>query len=175
MAGLGVLGAHLGSYGAAPLSSTRRPALEEPRQVHLLGVELHEELSQRDLCVGAGEMGENVLTAGVDLLALPAGAVLRLGVCGSRGAHRPAKPVLPARRCAPGADGGRPGARAVTLGACGRRDAADLIALAAPAMIDRLVRPQQRTRATDSPRRRLLTRIRRGRRSKLSRRAAKQC
>lgn len=49
------------------------------RQVHLVGVELQEELARRGLPVEPGAMGENVLTAGIDLLGLPVGTTLRLG------------------------------------------------------------------------------------------------
>jgi MOSC domain-containing protein YiiM len=49
------------------------------RQVHLLHAELHDELAARGFSVGAGEMGENVTTRGIDLLGLPSGTRLRLG------------------------------------------------------------------------------------------------
>jgi MOSC domain-containing protein YiiM len=47
--------------------------------VHLIHGELHDELAVGGFAVGPGEMGENVTTRGLDLLALPAGARLRLG------------------------------------------------------------------------------------------------
>jgi MOSC domain-containing protein YiiM len=47
--------------------------------VHLIGIELHEELAGRGLVVAAGEMGENALTQGVDLLGLSTGTIVRLG------------------------------------------------------------------------------------------------
>jgi MOSC domain-containing protein YiiM len=47
--------------------------------VHLIHEELHDELRSRGFDVGPGVMGENVTTRGVDLLALPTGARLRLG------------------------------------------------------------------------------------------------
>lgn len=58
-----------------------RPTVEVPnlRQVHLIGAELFDELAAKGFAVAAGEMGENVTTAGLDLLALPAGTRLRLG------------------------------------------------------------------------------------------------
>jgi MOSC domain-containing protein YiiM len=54
---------------------------EQPnlRQVHLIHAELHEELAQQGFELSAGQMGENVTTSGVELLALPTGTVLRLG------------------------------------------------------------------------------------------------
>ncbi len=49
------------------------------RQVHLIHEELHDELGRRGFRVGAGEMGENVTTRGIELLTLPAGTRLTLG------------------------------------------------------------------------------------------------
>lgn len=49
------------------------------RQVHLIHSELHDELRERGFEVEPGQMGENLTTRGVDLLALPAGARLLLG------------------------------------------------------------------------------------------------
>ncbi|MEJ6007308.1 MOSC domain-containing protein [Paucibacter sp. AS339] len=49
------------------------------RQVHLLPKELFTELAGRGLPVQPGQMGENVCTQGLDLLALPVGARLHLG------------------------------------------------------------------------------------------------
>ena len=62
-------------------SRIQRGRGEEPnmRQVHLIHAELHQELAGHGFDVAAGQMGENVTTSGVDLLALPAGARLRLG------------------------------------------------------------------------------------------------
>jgi MOSC domain-containing protein YiiM len=61
-------------------SRVRRDATQPNlRQVHLIHAELHEELAGRGFSVGAGEMGENVTTRGIDLLGLPAGTRLRLG------------------------------------------------------------------------------------------------
>jgi len=49
------------------------------RQVHLIHAELHDELRAKGFDVCAGQMGENVTTRGLNLLALPTGARLRLG------------------------------------------------------------------------------------------------
>jgi len=49
------------------------------RQVHLIHQELFEELRAAGFAVSPGQMGENVTTAGVDLLNLPRGARLHLG------------------------------------------------------------------------------------------------
>jgi len=49
------------------------------RQVHLIHEELFLELRDAGFAVMPGQMGENVTTRGVDLLALPTGARLHLG------------------------------------------------------------------------------------------------
>jgi MOSC domain-containing protein YiiM len=49
------------------------------RQVHLVHAELHDELAVQGFAVTPGLMGENLTTRGLDLLALPRGARLRLG------------------------------------------------------------------------------------------------
>lgn len=49
------------------------------RQVHLIQSELFDELAVEGREVGPGELGENVTTVGLDLLALPLGTRLRLG------------------------------------------------------------------------------------------------
>ena len=49
------------------------------RQVHLVQRELFDELADKGFSVAPGDIGENVLTAGVDLLGLPAGTRLHLG------------------------------------------------------------------------------------------------
>lgn len=79
-AGLGVEGdAHLGETVRHRSRVARDPTRPNLRQVHLIHAELHEELAAAGLAVAPGEMGENVTTRGVDLLALPAGTRLRLG------------------------------------------------------------------------------------------------
>ena len=47
--------------------------------MHLLHAELLDDLRERGFAVGPGDLGENVLVRGVDLLALPTGACLQLG------------------------------------------------------------------------------------------------
>ena len=80
VAGLGVAGdAHFGRTVQHRSRARAHPDLENLRQVHLVGLELHEELAGRGLEIAAGEMGENVLTRGVDLLGLSTGTVVRLG------------------------------------------------------------------------------------------------
>jgi MOSC domain-containing protein len=49
------------------------------RQVHLIHAELHDELLAAGFAIVAGQMGENITTRGLDLLALPTGTQLHLG------------------------------------------------------------------------------------------------
>lgn len=80
LAGLGVEGdAHCGT--TIRHRSRRRKSADLPntRQVHLLHCELLEEMAGAGFAVGPAQMGENVTTRGIDLLALPRGARLRLG------------------------------------------------------------------------------------------------
>lgn len=49
------------------------------RQVHLMQVELFDELTANGFLVGPGKLGENITTRGVDLLDLPTGTKLRIG------------------------------------------------------------------------------------------------
>jgi MOSC domain-containing protein YiiM len=80
LAGLGVEGdAHLGETVKHRSRVARDPTQPNLRQVHLVHAELHDELRAAGFAVSPGEMGENVTTRGVDLLALPAGTRLRLG------------------------------------------------------------------------------------------------
>jgi MOSC domain-containing protein YiiM len=80
VAGLGVEGdAHLGERVKHRSRVRRDPTEPNRRQVHIIHGELHDELRAGGFAVEPGQMGENVTTRGVDLLALPAGARLRLG------------------------------------------------------------------------------------------------
>ena len=78
--GLGVEGdAHAGRTVQHRSRVARDASAPNLRQVHLLQSELFDELVAKDHAVFAGDLGENVTTRGIDLLALPAGTVLRLG------------------------------------------------------------------------------------------------
>jgi hypothetical protein len=80
LAGLGVDGdAHAGVTVKHRSRVAKDPTQRNLRQVHLIHSELHDELRAQGFDVGAGEMGENVTTRGIDLLALPAGARLHIG------------------------------------------------------------------------------------------------
>jgi MOSC domain-containing protein YiiM len=78
--GIGVEGdAHAGETVQHRSRKRWRPRDPNLRQVHLIAAELFEELSGSGFAIAPGEMGENVTTHGIDLLALPRGARLRLG------------------------------------------------------------------------------------------------
>ncbi len=80
LAGLGVEGdAHMGETVQHRSRVARDPSQPNLRQVHLIHAELHDELHAAGFDVSAGQMGENVTTRGLDLLALPTGTRLRLG------------------------------------------------------------------------------------------------
>lgn len=78
--GLGVRGdAHMGQTVQHRSRVAADPTQPNLRQVHLVHAELHDELRAAGFDLGPGEMGENVTIRGLDLLALPAGALLHLG------------------------------------------------------------------------------------------------
>ena len=80
VAGLGVEGdAHAGATVKHRSRVKRDPTVPNLRQVHLMHAELHDELNGKGFLVGAGVLGENVTTRGIDLLGLPTGTRLRLG------------------------------------------------------------------------------------------------
>ncbi len=78
--GLGVEGdAHLGATVQHRSRVRRDPRQPNLRQVHLLPSELFAEVLGAGHRVVPGDLGENVTTSGLDLLALPTGTVLLLG------------------------------------------------------------------------------------------------
>ena len=80
VAGLGVEGdAHQGATVKHRSRVARNPADRNLRQVHLIHAELHDELEQKGFRIGPGQMGENITTAGIDLLSLATGASLHIG------------------------------------------------------------------------------------------------
>jgi len=80
LAGLGVEGdAHLGVTVQHRSRVAQDPTQPNLRQVHLIHSELFDELRPVGYRIGPGDLGENVTTRGVDLLALPTGTRLRLG------------------------------------------------------------------------------------------------
>ena len=78
--GLGVAeDAHQGVTVKHRSRVARDPTQPNLRQVHLVHAELFEELAPKGFTVGPGDIGENVLTSNIDLLALPTGTRLQLG------------------------------------------------------------------------------------------------
>lgn len=80
VAGLGVAGdAHSGVTVKHRSRVRVDPSQPNLRQVHLIHAELFEEVGAKGFRVGPGDLGENITTSGIDLLALPRGAILRIG------------------------------------------------------------------------------------------------
>jgi len=80
VAGLGVLGdAHAGTLVQHRSRVRRDPNQINLRQVHLLHHELFDDARALGYELAPGDLGENVLTKGIELLALPTGALLDLG------------------------------------------------------------------------------------------------
>ena len=83
LAGLGVEGdAHAGETVKHRSRVAADPTQPNLRQVHLVHAELFEELGERGFAVAPGDIGENVTTRGLALLALlalPTGTRLHLG------------------------------------------------------------------------------------------------
>jgi MOSC domain-containing protein YiiM len=78
--GLGVLGdSHAGATVQHRSRVRQDPNQPNLRQVHLIHGELIEELANAGYTVRPGDLGENVTTAGVDLLGLPQDTLLHLG------------------------------------------------------------------------------------------------
>lgn len=78
--GLGVHGdAHCGEKIRHRSRVARDPEQPNLRQVHLIHGELHDELRERGLAVSPGQMGENITTRGLELLALPVATRLWIG------------------------------------------------------------------------------------------------
>jgi MOSC domain-containing protein YiiM len=78
--GLGVQGdAHSGRTVKHRSRVARDPSQPNLRQVHLLHAELFDGLMDAGFAVWPGDMGENITTRGIDLLALSTGARLRVG------------------------------------------------------------------------------------------------
>ncbi|WP_016698216.1 MOSC domain-containing protein [Actinoalloteichus spitiensis] len=75
--GLGVEGdAHAGTTVRHRSRVAKDPTRPNLRQVHLIGQELLSELGDLGYRVAPGELGENVTTSGIDLLALPTDTLL---------------------------------------------------------------------------------------------------
>ena len=80
LTGLGVASdAHMGETVKHRSRVRKDPTQPNLRQVHLMHAELFDELRLKGFAVQPGDLGENVTTSGLDLLALPTGTRLHLG------------------------------------------------------------------------------------------------
>ena len=80
LAGIGVEGdSHAGATVQHLYAKKRNPLAPNLCQVHFLAAELFDELVPTGYVVAPGELGENVTTSGIDLMALPLGTRLHVG------------------------------------------------------------------------------------------------
>lgn len=80
VAGLGVEGdAHAGSITKLRGRWAQGRTKPNLRQVHLIHAELFSELAASGFRISPGEIGENIMTRGIDLLALSTGTRLHMG------------------------------------------------------------------------------------------------
>lgn len=80
LSGLGVQGdVHLGVTVQHRSRVAADPTQPNLRQVHLIHAELFAEVGDHGFRVDPGQLGENITTRGIDLLALPRGTRLHLG------------------------------------------------------------------------------------------------
>lgn len=78
--GLGVEGdAHAGATVKHRSRVKVDPTQPNLRQVHLIHAELFDEVAAKGFTVAPADLGENITTQGIDLLALPRGTVLAVG------------------------------------------------------------------------------------------------
>ena len=78
--GHGVEGdAHAGAFVRHRYLARRRPRLPNLRQIHLIPAELFASLLEVGFEVAAGDLGENITTAGLDLERMPLGTLIKLG------------------------------------------------------------------------------------------------
>lgn len=80
VAGIGVEGdVHAGALVKHRHRVAQDPEQPNLRQVHLIQRELFDEVAVAGFTVTPGDLGENITTVDIDLLALPTGTTLRLG------------------------------------------------------------------------------------------------
>ncbi|MDH6237690.1 MOSC domain-containing protein [Cryobacterium sp. CG_9.6] len=78
--GFGIEGdAHAGATTQHRYLLKKDPTRPNLTQVHLIGSELFSDLAPAGFSVAPGDLGENVTTAGIDLMTLPEGTLLSLG------------------------------------------------------------------------------------------------
>lgn len=80
LAGLGVEGdAHMGETVKHRSRVAVDPTQPNLRQVHLIHSELFDEVGRNGHAVRPADLGENITTKGIELLALPRGTTLKIG------------------------------------------------------------------------------------------------
>ncbi len=80
IAGLGIEGdAHAGTTVRHRSRVRADPTQPNLRQVHLIHAELFAEVAAKGFTIAPADLGENITTQGIDLLALPRGTVLAVG------------------------------------------------------------------------------------------------
>jgi hypothetical protein len=80
VADYGVAGdAHAGRFVQHRFLAKKMPLRLNDRQIHLMAAELFAELAASGFSIAPGQLGENVVTAGLDLTSLPLGARLQIG------------------------------------------------------------------------------------------------
>jgi MOSC domain-containing protein YiiM len=78
--GLGIEGdAHCGPLVKHRFDAARDPTRPNLRQIHLIQAELIDDLTRKGFVLRPGDLGENISTRGIDLMALPAGTRLHIG------------------------------------------------------------------------------------------------
>ena len=88
--------AHAGRYVRHRYLAQKQPRLPNLRQVHLMPIELFEEVRTAGFAVNAGDLGENVTTAGLEITSFPLGTLLKLGktaVIELTGLRTPCSPI----------------------------------------------------------------------------------
>ncbi len=130
--GMGVAGdAHAGTLVQHRSRVRRDPNQPNLRQVHLLQADLLDEARAAGHQVGPGGLGENILTAELDLLSLPTDTRLRIGEAVVRitGLRNPCRQIddfsAGLLRLVVARVDGRPSGSAVTLGPTGGAESID--------------------------------------------------
>ena len=78
--GIGVEGdAHSGKTVKHTYLAKKNPFNENLRQVHLISMELIDELNEKGFPISPGDLGENITTAGIELISLPENTLIKLG------------------------------------------------------------------------------------------------
>lgn len=96
IAGIGVDGdAHSGEFVRHRSRVLENPLQANLRQVHLMPMELLEEVAEKGFEVAPGALGENITTRGLDLISLPRNTILEIGAVMLRveGLRNPCKQI----------------------------------------------------------------------------------